>query len=204
MAGAISRPISRSALSWGAHSGRKRQPDRQSDGTWTANCASPPTSVPTAHPRTTCSGGRPIAHRTAPQATVITLKSAGERAGQPKRSSAFSMPIATAAKETRGRNGIMIRVSRIVSAVFPAAPSNPGAIFDTIHGAKTTPRTTSADRTTARNVRTRLARRKAPSRPCSFTARTYVGTKAAERAPSAKRSRRRFGIRKPIRKASEW
>ena len=44
---------------------------------------------------------------------------AGEKAGKPKRSSAFSIPIATAAKETRGRNGIMTRVRSTVSSALP-------------------------------------------------------------------------------------
>jgi hypothetical protein len=62
---------------------------------------------------------------------VTTLKSAGDSAGTPKRPSAFSMPIATAANETSGRNGIITRVSRTVSSAFPGASSKPGAIVAT-------------------------------------------------------------------------
>ena len=122
----------------------------------------------------------------------------------PKRSSAFSIPMATAAKETSGRKTIITRVRRMVSSAFPGWSSNPGARSETIGQAKTIPSTTRTPSTTARRVSTRFARAKAACRPPSFCVRAYTGTKAAESAPSAKRSRRRLGIRKPIRNASEW
>ncbi len=161
VAGAMSRPIWRSPGSPGAHSGRKRKPSRRSDGTWTRNCASPPASVPNAQPRTTWSAPRPIRYRTAAQRIATALKRAGESAGMPKRPSALSIPIATAAKDTSGRNGIITRVSRTVSSALPGASSKPGAIPVTIGQARITPTTTSAPRTTATKLKTRLARRKA-------------------------------------------
>ena len=131
VAGAISPPIWRSPGSPGAHTGRKRQPSRRSDGTWIRNCARPPASVPSAQPSTIWSGLRPIRQSTTAHAIVTTLKSAGDSAGMPKRPSALSMPIATAANETSGRKGIITRVSRTVSSAFPGASSKPGAIVAT-------------------------------------------------------------------------
>ena len=89
----------------------------------------------------------------------------------PKRSSALSIPIATAAKETSGRNAIITRVRRMVSAAFPGSSSKPGARAETSGQAKTTARTTTTPSRTASRVRTRLARAKAASRPPSFCVR---------------------------------
>ncbi len=137
MAGAMSRAIRRRPGSRGAHSGRKRHPRRRSEGTCTRNWARPPSSVPRAQPITTCSRGSPRAQRTPAHTIATRLKSAGERAGMPNRSSALSIPIATAAKETSSRNGIMTRVRKTVRAAFPGSSSKPGARADTSGQAKT-------------------------------------------------------------------
>ncbi len=103
-------------------------PDASSDGTWTRNCARPPSSVPTAQPSDDLlRAASPAPTAAPPTRSRRTLKSAGERAGIPKRSSAFSIPIATAAKDTSGRNGIITRVSRTVSSALPGSFSKPGA-----------------------------------------------------------------------------
>jgi hypothetical protein len=80
--------------------------------------------------------------------------------------------MATAAKDTRGRNGIMIRVRRTVSSLFPGSSAKPGTRPATMRPAKRIPRSTGPASTTATNVSTRLARRNAASRPPSFIART--------------------------------
>ena len=54
------------------------------------------------------------------------LKKLEAIAGIPKTFFAFSIPITSAATETSRMNGNMIRVSRIVSAVF-SGDGNPGA-----------------------------------------------------------------------------
>ena len=68
-------------------------------------------------------GGRPIdgisgtsrnAHR-----IVATLNIAGESAGRKNRWSAFNIPITATATATVVRNGIMIRVSWVVSSSLP-------------------------------------------------------------------------------------
>ena len=171
VAGAIRRPTCRSAGSPGAHTGLKRQPRRRSEGTCTRNCASPPASVPNAQPTTTCSTSRPRAQSATAHRIVTTLKSAGDSAGMPKRPSAFSTPIATAANDTNGRNGIITRVRRTVSSALPGASSKPGAIVATIGQARSMATSTSAPRATARKVRTPFVRRKASSWPRSLRVR---------------------------------
>ncbi len=102
---------------------------------------------------------------------MTTLKSAGDSAGMPKRPSALSMPIATAANETSGRKGIITRVSRTVSSAFPGASSKPGAIVATIGQASAIARSTTRPSTTATKLRTPLASRKPASCPPSFRVR---------------------------------
>ena len=75
--------------------------------------------MPTDQPRATAAGEKPAAQSPRPHSTDTTLNMAGAKAGKPKRSSAFSMPMATAAKETRGRNGIMTRVRSTVNSALP-------------------------------------------------------------------------------------
>ena len=56
---------------------------------------------------------------------VATLNIAGESAGRKKRRSEFNMPIIATATATVVRNGIMIRVSCVVSSSFPGTAVNP-------------------------------------------------------------------------------
>ena len=86
-----------------------------------------PSNVPRAQPITTVRRSSPRLQSRDAQRIVTRLKSEGARAGAPYRSSAFSIPIATAAKETMGRKGSMIRVRTTVISALPAICSNPGA-----------------------------------------------------------------------------
>ena len=104
----------------GAQSGRYENPILRRGTTWMRNWATPPRSVPTDQPRATAAGENPAVQRPRPHSTDTTLNMAGANAGKPKRSSAFSIPMATAAKDTRGRNGIMTRVSIAVNSALPA------------------------------------------------------------------------------------
>ena len=129
---------------------------------------------------------------------------AGESAGRKNRCNAFNIPITATATATVVRNGIMIRVSCVVSASFPgtAANSPPDAIVRVIGSANTMARTTIAPVATSSALMTRLPRRHAASRPRVWRVFVNVGTKAAVMAPSAKRSRTRLGTRNATLKAS--
>ena len=67
--------------------------------------------------------------------------------------------MATAAKETRGRNGSITRVNWTVIAILPGTRSNPGASARTSGAAKMKATTTSAPSTTTSSVIRRLASR---------------------------------------------
>ncbi len=129
---------------------------------------------------------------------------AGESAGRKNRCSAFNIPITATATATVVRNGIMIRVSWVVSSSLPsiAANSSPEAIARVMGSANTIARTTIAPVTTSSVLMTRLPRRHAASRPRVWRVFVNVGTKAAVMAPSAKRSRTRLGTRNATLKAS--
>ena len=130
-----------------------------------------------------------------------TLKSAGASAGAVKRDWAFSMPMATAESETSSRNGIMIRVRRAANSA--SSGPNPGASSRTITGAATSPQSTTPPTTTRTSPTSPLASRRASSLPRFAWASAKVGTNADESAPSAKRSRSRFGMRNATTKASD-
>ena len=155
----------------GAHSSLGRQPSLHRGGTWTRNCARPPSSVPNAHPIAMWAGGKPIAQSMAAQAMVTRLNMAGERAGMAKRSSALSIPMATAAKESRGRKGSITRVRATVVSILPGTAPKPGARASTSGRATTTAITTSAPSTTPSSVSRREASWCARARPPSWSAR---------------------------------
>ena len=195
----------------GAHSGRKRQPrlpQRRAPAPRTAPgrraaCRSPSRA-------TTCSGGRPSAHSNAAHAIVTTLNSAGESAGTPKRSSAFSIPIATAAKDTSGRNGIMTRVSRTVSSALPGlAARSPERATATSGPANAIPSDDHAASSTARSGSGRGSRGGRPPRglapsPCAHRwgrtpprARLRRTGRAAGSGSGRRSGRRRSSSRRP-------
>ena len=90
----------------------------------------------------------------------------------PKRSCAFSMPMATAANETRGRNGSMTRVSRTVDLDLARDRSKPGASARDERPREDEPeRPPAPPRTTASSVSSREASWCARSRPPSASAR---------------------------------
>ena len=190
----------------GAHSGRKRQPSRAERrhldrGTAPRRRA----ACPTAQPSATCAGPKPSAHRARrPHDRDHVEHRRRQRPAMPKRSCALSIPMATAAKETRGRNGSMTRVRRTVSSVLPGTLSKPGRQRRATSGrAKTSP---SSDQRRQHHRQ----QRQQPARPAggraprpSLPARgRRSGTKAADSAPSANRSRSRLGMRKATWNAS--
>ena len=136
-------------------------------------------------------GTSPIVHRIDP-----TLNIAGETAGIKNRCSEFSMPISAAASATIVRNGNMMRVSITVSSSLPGTAAYFAANAVVMGQAKTRPIATTASVANTRALITILPRRHARSRPSRVSVRVNVGTNAALIAPSANRSRTRFGILK--------
>ncbi len=128
------------------------------------------------------------------------LKKLDAIAGTPKIRRAFSIPIVSAASETSRMNGYMIRSSTVVKAT--SSGENPGACSFTSSSAKMMPSSTIALMKIVTSVVTLAASFHAASSPSVAIFWLKTVTNAVESAPSAKRSRRRFGMRKAMRKAS--
>ncbi len=95
-----------------------------------------------------------------------------------------------------------MRVSSTVSSSLPGTAAKPPASNCTSGSAKTIARTTITPVTTTSALRTALPSRQARSRPSVARVLLKVGTSAALIAPSANRSRTRFGTRNATRNAS--
>src|SRR5437667_2319737 len=158
--------------------------------------AGPRPSTPERYP------GASHAVQPSPPAIEPRLKKAEAAAGTPKMWRVLRMPIATAASATRRRKGNMMRVSATVSSTLPGMSAKPGAMAVTSAGANQMPASVMAPTTIASAFTTRLASRQAAASPSCSRRQVKVVTKAAESAPSANRSRSRFGMRKAVMKAS--
>ena len=88
-----------------------------------------------------------------------TLAIVHQKLGLPKTCFAFSMPMTSAANETRRMKGYITRASVTVSAAF--SPSKPGARMATSCGARTTPTMTTKLMKTVVSVATLFARAQA-------------------------------------------
>src|SRR5437660_2106385 len=124
-------------------------------------------------------------------------------AGGPKTCFAFSIPITRAASETNSMKGHIILVSQIVSSVLSGGQLH-HVSRSTNCDAKTMPRSVTTLMKTAVSVATLLASRQADSSPSVAILPENVVMKAVERAPSANKSRNKFGRRKAIKKASRY
>src|SRR5205809_7871920 len=124
-------------------------------------------------------------------------------AGGPKTCFAFSIPITSAASDTSNMNGHMIRVSKTVSAVL-SGDQLPHVKRSTSCGANTMPSTVTALMKMAVSVATLLARRHADWSPSIAIFFENVVMNAVESAPSANKSRNRFGNRNAIKNASRY
>src|SRR5438552_15684496 len=100
-------------------------------------------------------------------------------------------------------NGHIILVSKMVSSVLSAGQLH-HVSRSTSCGAKTMPRSVTTLMKTAVSVATLLASRQAGSSPSVAIFPEKVVMKAVERAPSANKSRNKFGNRKAIKKASRY
>ncbi len=122
---------------------------------------------------------------------VATIKSmyarlltAGATAGTKNEPMLLSTPIARAPTDTKRRNGNIILVRDIASALSSAA--NPGAIMPTSTGAKIIPTVTTKAPPSMRTERACFARFSAESLPLLSSVLEKTGTKDAESAPSAR------------------
>src|SRR5438309_3160892 len=100
-------------------------------------------------------------------------------------------------------NGHIILVSQMVSSVLSGGQLH-HVSRSTSCGAKTMPRSVTTLIKTAVSVATLLASRQADSSPSVAIFPENVVIKAVERAPSANKSRNKFGSRKAIKKASRY
>src|SRR6266852_3906682 len=128
------------------------------------------------------------------------LKKLDAIAGIPKTCFALSIPITSAASDTRRMKGNMMRVSKTVSSAF--SMGKPGARMLMRTGAKMTPSSETALIKTSVRVATLLARFHADLSPSVAIRWEKVVTNAVESAPSAKRSRNILGARNAVRNAS--
>src|SRR5687768_2423399 len=144
-------------------------------------------------------GGKPSAgiNGTSSSAHVIvaTLYMAGDSAGMKNRCSEFSIPMHAAATATNVRKGSISLVRKTVSSSFPGTARYAPANNSTSGSANTIPITTRIPVMTMRPLMTLFARRHADALPDCERCRVKVGTKALLIAPSANRSRTRFGMR---------
>src|SRR5437762_14191007 len=99
-------------------------------------------------------------------------------------------------------NGHVIRVSQIVSSVL-SGDELPDVNSSTSCGANMMPSNVTALMKTAVSVATLFARRHADSSPSTAIFFENVVMNAVESAPSAKRSRNKFGNRNAMRNASD-
>ena len=109
----------------------------------------------------------------------------------------------SAARETRNMNGHMIRVSEIVSAVLSGGQLH-HVSKSTNCGAKMIPSSVAALMKAAVSVTTLFASRHADSSPSVAIFFENVVMNAVESAPSANRSRNKFGSRNAIKNASRF
>src|SRR5882757_7143110 len=183
-------------------SGEYLNPSPASGGSWTANCSAPPNKVPIARPinaRGPKSGSIHAPNVTPPTMEPM-LKKLDAMAGMPKTPFAFSIPITKAAIDTSTMNGNMMRVSCAVRAAF--CGSKPGANAPTSCAENTMPTTQIEPKTMSVSVATLFASRQAAASPLRAMVLLNVVTNAVDSAPSANRSRSRFGMRKAAVNAS--
>ena len=137
-----------------------------------------------------------------PARIIDRLRKTGAIAGIKNSPSELRMPIEIAAHDTASRNGNMMRVMVTVTSNFSGFEVNSGARVLTSSGLAIIPTSVSMPTTTRMAQNVRLVSLKAFCCPSFSRIPLNVGTKAALIAPSANRSRNRFGIRKATLKAS--
>ena len=137
--------------------------------------------------------------KNAPPTIEPMLKKLEAIAGAAKTFREFSIPITNAASETSRMKGYMICVSTIVAAASCGA--KPGARTLINCFAKTIPSRLTRLMNTAARVIIFEASTQAEASPSFWILWEKTVTNAVESAPSANKSRRRFGARNAIRKS---
>ena len=130
------------------------------------------------------------------------LKNDEAIAGTPKTLRAFSMPMTCAPSETSRMKGNMICASSTVSCNFSGSCLNPVTVIESSTGARSMPPTAMIEIPTMSSEPTLFASRQAAGSPSVAIFLEKVVMNAVESAPSAKRSRSRFGVLNAIVKAS--
>src|SRR4030095_3768304 len=113
------------------------------------------------------------------------------------------MPITSAASETSNMKGHMMRVSNTVSAVL-SGDQLPQVRRSTSCGAKTMPSSVTTLMKTAVSVATLFASRHADASPSTAIFFENVVMNAVDSAPSANKSRSRYGNQNAIKNASRF
>ncbi len=123
------------------------------------------------------------------------LNTAGLTAGIKKELREFKIPAEIAEREIKRRNGNIILVKNTVRLNLYGFLINPGAIIFVTKGENRIPSITIKKRIINIMLYTLLANSHASFNPFSFFS-TKTGIKEADKALSAKKSRKRFGILK--------
>ena len=180
--------------------GRGRCPCRHNAISCIPAWVTPANSVPADHTNTPACIASPSSHTTPPADSETRLNMAGANAGTTKCRRALSMPIHTAASEVRASKGNITRV-KVIASVSLVVSSMP-EIRATSGSANRAPTPTSTPVSASMPPNTRSASRAAASSPSCLRVAVNVGTNAEVSAPSASRSRNRFGIRNATKNAS--
>ena len=132
---------------------------------------------------------RGASHSTLP--IITTFRISAPRAGRKKCPRAFSMPMATAARQMKNKYGNTQRNNSSISVVFSFhSPHSRAAVMPS------NPTPTTPANTTIRPLIRALAVRHMACSPAVFSCSLKTGMNAAMSAPSPSRRRKRLGIMK--------
>ena len=199
IAGSMSPKIRRTPSCARSQRGFGRRPRRRKNGSWNESCTTPAANTPAASP----APGHGERGSTQPaKAIIVTFSSTGVNAATAKRRCEFRMLPASAVSDTKSTYGNVSRSIRTASGKRPASSRNPGANTRITSGAATTPTAVTTNSTSASVpvVRSMSSRVSASERVARYS--EITGTNACEKAPSPKRRRSRFGMRKATKNAS--
>jgi hypothetical protein len=133
--------------------------------------------------------------------TILSI--AGATAGTKKTFFVLSAPMTSEARLINRRKGNIILVRSTVSENFSGEFIKPGAMIVTMAGEKMIPKKHASPTTIRIKVNVILTSRRASSSPCFDRYSVNTGIKADDIDPSAKSSRRRFGILNAAKNVSE-
>ena len=169
-----------------------KTPRRFRAANWVPNCSTPPPITATANAQT---GSAIKGVSTKMQTMKLTFKSTGVKAGTAKCFHVFKTAAANATRLMKMMYGNMKRVSATARSNVSGCSAKPVAMSQMTAGAKITPamlvkKTEMANSENTCEIKSFVR----SGLSFSFTSDS-IGRKACENAPSAKRRRKRFGIR---------